>query len=126
MDEIRIKQKQEARGERRGWIIYLLHLSHPKPLSLRSLMRNLDFYNLPLSRQRLANKLEFLRDCDLLRVFPLGTESVLSDIDQAKLIQRYGDSDGEMDSLTCAMLTARGVRFQEGYVDEIGVVRING
>lgn len=123
--EIKRRQKQIEAGQRRGWIIYLLYLSHPKPMDFRALIHTLDFYNFPLSQRRLAEKLDYLRGIGFVRVFPLGAENSLSDVEQAKLIQRFCDSDGDMDNHVCATLTTKGINFQEGHFEETGVLRVN-
>lgn len=123
--DIRNKQKQIEKGLRRGWIVYLLYLSHPKPLSFKMLIQLLDSYNFPLSHHRFAEKIEFLRGLRFVRVFPLGAASPLNDAEQAQLIQRFCDSDGDMDHHVCASLTTQGVNFQEGHFEETGVVRVN-
>jgi len=123
--DLKSKHKQVEKGVRRGWILYLLYMSHPKPTDFHTLIKLLDFYNFPLSHRRFAEKLDFLCGLKLMRVFPLGAESPLSEVEQARLIQKYCESDGEMDSHVCASLTTKGVNYQEGHFEETGVVRVN-
>lgn len=112
-------------SKRRGWILYLLFICRPKPRDFAMLTQLMDARDYPMSCQRLAEELEFLRSLKLLRVFPRGSDKELSNIEQAKLIQRYCDSDGEEADNLCVAITTRGVNFQEGYFEEIGITRIN-
>lgn len=120
----RQKQKQMENGERRGWIVYLLSIAYPSPMSFRRLLHQMDFYNFPLSHQRFADKLEFLRGLDLVRVFPIGAAHSLTSTEQAKLIQRFCSSDGDLDKDCLVTLTPEGVKFQEGYFEVDGILRV--
>lgn len=123
-----INQKQLRKTEtnrRRGWIIYILSVARPKPLDFATLIQLLDARDFPLSCRRFAEELDYLRSLGLLRVFPLGANDALSNVEQAKLIQRYCDSDGDMDDDLCASLTTKGVNFQEGDFEEVGIQRVN-
>jgi hypothetical protein len=111
--------------KRRGWILCLLQASLPKPLDFASLITLLDERNFPMSARKFSEDLDFLRSSGMLRVFPLGHESELNNVAQAKLLQRYADSEGELDDDFCALLTTNGVHFQEGETDVIGVTRVN-
>lgn len=125
---MKLDQKQLRRQEtekRRGWIIYLLYISRPKPLDFSSLIRLLDQRNFPMSHRRFAEEIDFLRSVGLLRVFPIGAVDALSEVEQSKLIQRYCDSEGELDDDFSAKLSTRGVNFQEGHFEETGVTRVN-
>ena len=125
---MRLDQKQTRKIEtmkRRGWILYLLYAMRPKPRDFSTLIQLLDARNYPLSSQRFAEELDFLRSVQLLRVFPLGADKELSNVEQAKLIQRYCESDGEEADNLCAALTTGGVNFQEGHFETTGITRVN-
>lgn len=111
--------------KRRGWILRLLEASLPKPLDLASLIQLLDERNFPLSTRRLSEELDFLRSSGLIRVFPIGATSELDNVAQAKLLQRYSDSEGEMDDDIATCLTSKGRLFQEGDIEEAGITRVN-
>ena len=125
MDLTHKKLNQIENGRRRGWIIYLLYSAAPMPVDFNTLLELLDARNFPLSCRRFAEKMDFLRGAGLLRVFPMGSETELTNVDQAKLIQRYCDNDGEGGHGLLATLTSKGVNFQEGHFEETGVTRIN-
>lgn len=120
----KLLRKQETE-RRRGWFIYLLYASRPKPLDFASMIRLLDARNFPLSARRFAEELDFLRSAGLLRVFPLGNDDALNEIEQSKLIQRYCESEGELDDNYSAKITNKGINFQEGHFEEQGVTRVN-
>ncbi|HQU83967.1 MAG TPA: hypothetical protein PKY59_12605 [Pyrinomonadaceae bacterium] len=125
---MRLDQKQLRKIElerRRGWILHLLYVAKPKPIDFKSLLKLLDARNMPMSCWQFAEKLDFLRSAGLLRVFPLGSDGALSEVEQAKLIQRYCESDGELDDDYSAKITNRGINFQEGQFEEDGVTRVN-
>lgn len=113
------------RNRRRGWILYLLYESLPKPLEFSSLIFLLDKYNYPLTPRRLSEDLDFLRGLGLLRVFPLCSETELDSVRQSKLLQSYASSDGENNDEYCCILTTKGTHFQEGDSEYPGVMRIN-
>lgn len=119
-------QERERKERLRGWIIYLLYKAKPKPVELASLRRMLDRVNLPLTRRRLAEEIDYLRSLKLIRIFPSCSESELDDMQQAKLIQRYCDteSDEEMGEVICARLTTAGINFQDGMNDVQGISRV--
>lgn len=118
--------RQTETNRRRGWIVNFLYSNRPKPLEFSSLIFLLDKKNFPVSGRKLAADLDFLRACGLIRVFPVGSNDTHNDIAQAKLLQRYCDSEaGEMDDDCSAILTSRGVNFQEGHFEETGVSRVN-
>lgn len=111
------RQQQRERNERlRGWIIYFLYQSRPRPLEMPVLMRLLDRQNYPLTRRRLAEEVDYLRSLRLLRVFNADAEQELDDVKQAKLCQRYADSesDEEMGYVLCSRITTAGVNWQDG------------
>jgi hypothetical protein len=111
------RQQQRERNERlRGWIIYLLYQGRPAPVEMPVLMRLLDRQNYPLTRRRLAEEIDYLRSLKLLRVFPSDAEQELDEVKQAKLCQRYADtnSDEEMGLVLCARITSAGINWQAG------------
>ena len=118
--------RQNETNRRRGWIINFLYSNRPKPLEFASLIFLLDKKNFPISGRRLSADLDFLRSCKLLRVFPVGSNDIYDDVAQAKLLQRYCDSEGEMDDECSASLTTAGVQFQErdGHSNIDGVTRV--
>lgn len=121
-----IKEKQKLeRMRRRGWIIYFLYENLPKPLEFSSLIFLLDKYNYPPTPRRLSEDLNYLLGLGLLEVFPHCTDVELDSVKQAKLLQKYADSDGEDSDEYCAILTTKGTNFQEGDCDAPGVMRIN-
>jgi hypothetical protein len=121
------RDQERSRTERtRGWIIYLLYKARPQPLELALLSTLLDARNLPLTRRRLAEEVDYLRSLRLLRIFPMQAEEELDDIRQAKLMQRYSDcdSDVELGLVVGARLTAAGINFQEGNDKPVGLQRV--
>lgn len=90
------------------------------------LMRLLDKRNLPVSRRRLSEEIDYLRSLRLLRIFPASAESDLDDVAQAKLIQRYADTDDieEFGDSLCARISTAGINFQDGVNDIPGVCRV--
>ncbi|QQS31896.1 MAG: hypothetical protein IPM50_09405 [Acidobacteriota bacterium] len=116
--------RQNATNRRRGLILHFLYISSPKPVEFSSLIFLLDKHNNPVSARRLAEDLDFLRGPKLIRVFPVGADSELNSVEQAKLIQRYCDSEGELDDHFAASITTRGINFQEGVFDEAGITRV--
>lgn len=120
------KQQRKLETEkRRGWIVYLLYAAKPKPLDFASLLNLMDARNFPMSVRRLAEELDFLRSVGLIRVFPVGADNALDEVAQAKLIQRYSDSDGELNDDYCTKITTKGINFQEENFDETGLTRVN-
>jgi hypothetical protein len=107
-------------------IILLLYAAKPKSLELSSLMRLLDRRNYPCSRRRLGEELDYLRSNRLLRLFPVTESADLSDVEQAKLIQRYVecDSDEEMGQVLAARITTSGIDFQEDSSIKPGIARV--
>jgi hypothetical protein len=110
---------------RRGWILKILDEARPDPMELAVLTQSLDALNFPLTRRWLARELDFLRSGKLLRVFPMYHDDELSDVEQAKLIQRYAnsESDGECGNF-CARITAAGINFQAGLTAIDGIARV--
>ena len=117
--------RQLETEKRRGWIIYILYVWRPKSLEMSSLLSLLDARNFPLTNRRVAEELDFLRSVGLLRVFERGGQTRVTDGEQEKLMQRFCDSEGEMNDAVCVHLTERGVNFQEGQFNEVGVKRVN-
>ena len=121
------RQQDQERTERlRGWIVYLLYMSRPKALELASLTRLLDRRNLPVSRRRLAEEIDYLRSLRLIRVFNIDAEEELTEVQQAKLVQKYSDcdSDEEMGTVLCARITTAGINFQQGIEAQTGLARV--
>lgn len=110
---------------RRGLIIYLLYISRPKSLELGSLMYLLDSRNYPVTRHRLAEDLDFLRDAELIRITTPSSELQLSANQQEKFLHRFAESEGDDDNTFCARVTTKGVQFQEGNANELGVMRVS-
>jgi hypothetical protein len=91
------------------------------------LMGSLDRQNYPCTRRRLAEEVDYLRSLRLLRVFPCAAEEELDEVKQAKLCQRYSDteSDEEMGSVLCVRITTAGINFQDGIPTTMdGITRI--
>lgn len=112
-------------GRRRGWIVYLLYSARPAPVTFNMLIELLDSRNMPLTCRRFSEKLDFLRGVGFLRVFKIGTNQELSNVEQAQLIQAYCDNDGEGGDNYGAVLSTKGVNFQEGHFEEMGITRVN-
>ncbi len=117
--------KNYERDRRRGVIIYFLYFSRPKSLELGSIIYLLDTKNYPITRQRLAEDLDFLRDAGLVRITTPSSELVLNDNQQEKFLNKFAESDGDCDNDFCARLTSRGLQFQEEHKTELGVIRVN-
>ena len=124
MKDLKARTKQYELGERRGWILHLLELHHPKPMNFRMLRDMLDFYDFPMSRRQIAEKVDFLCGVKFVHVFPHAADDEMTTVQQAKLIQRYCDSDGDMDSTLLIALSTHGVKFLEGRFEEDGVIRV--
>ncbi len=112
---------------RRGFIVWILYLAHPNPLSLRSLCTVLDKKDISLSFGQLAKLLDVLCGLELVRVFPIDSNEDLNCVQQDKLIQKYIASDGEMGDDIYARIRNKGIHFHEGYdyPDVRGVTRKN-
>jgi hypothetical protein len=121
-----LEQRREKNARVRGWIIYLLHKGRPHPLPLTSLWKMLDRHNMPLTRRRLSEEIDYLRSLRLLSIFPANSDQEVSVVDQAKLTQRYAEceSDSEMGQVLLARLTAAGVNFQDGVSNHEGITRV--
>ena len=117
--------KNYERDRRRGVIIYFLYFARPKSLELGSVIYLLDTKNYPITRQRLAEDLDFLRDSGLVRITTPASELVLNDNQQEKFLNKFSQSDGDCDNDYCARLTSKGLQFQEGHADETGVIRVS-
>jgi hypothetical protein len=122
-----LKQKTHLRhlesGRRRGWILYLLYGNRPSPISFKMIWEVLDARNMPLTCRQFADKLEYLRSIGFIRVFD-ESGSELSRPEQARLIQRFCDQDGEGGDHYFASLSADGVKFQEGHLQDAGLARV--
>jgi hypothetical protein len=119
-------QQRERTESLRGWVVYFLYKARPKPLEFPSLLRLLDRRNYPLSRRRLAEELDYLQSLKLLRVFPTTANAELDDVQQAKWIQKYADSDSdeEIGDVLCARITTAGINFQDGLNEHVGISRV--
>lgn len=109
---------------RRGWILKFLYESRPQPLEVSALQELCDSVNFPMSCRQIVQELDFLRSEDLLRIFPLGAESEVENVKQAKLLQRCSDDEGEMRNV-CVRIRTKGINFQEGDLNITGVKRVN-
>lgn len=124
--ELKPKQMRQIETERkRGWILYLLYAARPKTIVVATLQSLLDSRNLPFTSRRLAEEMDYLRSLGLLRVWRMGGKTDLSYDEQEELINRFCDSDGEMDDSLCVRVTNKGINFQEGQFEEQGVTRVN-
>src|SRR5260370_42230017 len=102
-----LQRTGQQRTERlRGWIVKILYEARPDPLEFAVLSTTLDECNFGVSRRMLAGEVDFLRSLKLVRVFPLGSHEELGKVEQAKLLQRYAnsDSDQEINLMGCATL----------------------
>jgi hypothetical protein len=119
-------QQREELAHKRGWILYLLFLKRPAPLSAARLWKMLDKQNVYFSRRTLAEELDYLRSLRLIDVFPQGSTKKLDDVEQTMLIQRYIEcqSDEEMGVVMCARIRERGIDFQLGETDHAGITRV--
>jgi hypothetical protein len=107
-------------------MLKILYEARPDPLELVVLSSTLDEVNYGVSRRTLGMEIDFLRSLSMVRVFPLGCNDELNKVEQAKLLQRFcnSDSDGELNVVLCATLSAKGINFQEGLEDFHGVSRV--
>lgn len=104
----------------------ILYEARPDPLELVVLSSTLDEVNFGVSRRTLGAEVDFLRSKGAVRVFPLGSDIEIDRVGQAKMLQRFcnSDSDEEMNTTLCATLSAHGIDFQEALVDLAGVSRV--
>ena len=102
-----------------------LHEAYPQPLELHELQVMLDQCNFPYTKRGLAAHVDYLRSSGLVRVFPRDHESELDNVRQAKLLQNYAASDGELETALAARLTKAGTDFQEGRCEQEGVSRVD-
>jgi hypothetical protein len=118
--------KREQIERLRGWIIYLLYKARPRHVEFDSLQRLLDKFNLPVTRLRLAEEIDYLRSLRLVKVSLGHSQPELEEGQQTRHIQRYADADREDVSLACASLTAAGINFQEE-LDQMttGIARVD-
>jgi hypothetical protein len=84
----KLTDKQETE-QIRGWIIYLLYLSKPKPLELNGLWSTLDMYSIPTVHRKFVEEVDHLRALGLLRVFPAGAKTEINDVEQSRLLQKF-------------------------------------
>ena len=122
-----LQRTRQQRTERlRGWIAKILYEARPDPLEMVVLSATLDEVNFGVSRRTLAAEVDHLRSLKLVRVFPLGADEEANVVQQARLLQRFAnsDSDGEMNVVLCATLSAKGIDFQEGLLEVAGILRV--
>jgi len=121
----KITEKHETE-QTRGWIVYLLYLSKPKPMELNALWSTLDMYSIPVLHRKFVEEVDHLRALGLLRVFPAGAKAEVNDTEQARLLQRFIEGPRARDTGTFvfARLTTAGVQFQEGDSEVVGVFRV--
>jgi len=107
----------------RGFILYLLYLKKPNPFELNSLWSTLDQYNLPISHRKFCEEIDYLRSLGLLRVFPAGAKQEATEVEQARLIQRFLEAPRarDMGTFLYARLTTAGINFQEGASEITGI-----
>lgn len=117
--------RQMENERRRGWIVYLLYVARPKPVDVSTLITLLDRKNLPFSHRRMSEELDFLCSLELIRVFLADSKKELDCVEQAKLVQKYLDSDGDLGDEVYVRIRNRGIHFQEGYEEIRGVRRVN-
>lgn len=109
----------------RGWLVRFLCEAYPQPLELHELQTLLDQANFPFTKRGLAAQVDYLRQANLVRVFPRNHEMELDNVQQAKLLQRYAESEGELENTLAARLTRAGTDFQEGRLVCEGVARVD-
>lgn len=127
MSLTQLQRNRQQRIERlRGWMIKILYEARPVPLEMVVLSATLDEVNFGVSRRTLGMEIDFLRSLSLVRVFPLNANDELSKVEQSKLLQRFcdSDSDGELNMVLCATLSAKGINFQESLENVEGVFRV--
>ncbi len=119
-------QQREELAHKRGWIVYLLYLRRPSPISAARLWKMLDKQNVYFSRRTLGEELDYLRSLRLIDVFPQGATKKFDEVAQALLIQRYIEvqSDEEMGQVMSARITSAGINFQLGDTDHAGITRV--
>ena len=95
-------------------------------MEMHTLMRLLDARNMPLSRKTLGAEVDHLRSMEFVRVFPSQASHELSSVEQAKLMQRYVDSemDTELSDVVMVRISRYGVAFHEGNSSVEGVERV--
>lgn len=120
------KELRQLEAERRrGWMLYMLYMARPKPLDVLSLITLLDRKNIPFSHRRMCEELDFLCGLELIRVFLADSKQELDCVQQAKLLQKYLDSDGDMGDEIFVRIRNKGIYFQEGLEDVRGIKRVN-
>lgn len=121
----RLTDKQETE-QARGWIIYLLYLKKPNPFELNSLWSTLDQYNQPIAHRKFVEEIDYLRSLGVLRVFPAGAKTQISDVEQALLLQRYLEMPRARDlgTFVYVRLTPAGINFEEGASEITGIERV--
>lgn len=120
-----LELRQIEMHRRRGMILYLLYLARPKSIDFGMLMYLLDSRNYPVTRHRLAEDLDFLRDAGFLRITTPSSELTLNEHQQERFLNRFAESDGDSDNDYAAKISPKGSNFQEGKTSEPGVLRVN-
>ncbi|HKO43349.1 MAG TPA: hypothetical protein VJU84_08665 [Pyrinomonadaceae bacterium] len=124
---VNLKQAEKHERERqRGWILYLLYCSKPKPLELNALWKLLDTYSQPMAHHSFVEAIDYLRSKGMLQIFPADSKAALDNVQQAKLLQRYLDSPRAKDlgTFVSARLTTAGIDFQDGGSEVTGIEHV--
>lgn len=107
----------------RGWIMNFLYDYRPAPMEITLLQQCLDTVDFPMTFLHILREIDFLRSENLVRVFSIGEERELSEVEQAKLIQRCAKMDDEVRKISVRIRTD-GINFQEGNRQCVGVARV--
>lgn len=110
-------------GRCRGWILKFLYAERPSPMELSLLQECMDSVDFPMTFRQLAGEIDFLRTEQMLRVFPLGAKTELDEVAQARLLQRCCNNEEEARKV-CVRIRTKGINFQEGDLECLGVVRV--
>lgn len=116
--------QQIQNNRRRGWIIKFLYESRPQPIEVTLLQELMDSVNFPMSVRQLIQELDFLRSEELLRVFPITATAELDEVEQARLLQRCSEVEGE-ERKVCVRIRTAGINLQEGSISKLGIQRVN-
>lgn len=120
----KLTDKQELE-QARGFIIYLLYLKKPNAFELNSLWGQLDQHNQPIGHRKFVEQIDYMRGLGLLRVFPSKSKEEVSNIEQARLLQRFIETPMAREiGFVYARITTAGIIFQEGNAEVIGITRV--